>query len=248
MATFIVQGINYCGLDCMFIPHVCGSVVSWLVSIISCVQLLSDGCSHFSHATIWVSSTYFTFHQSVISDNLVEGWNHHVSSVNSVMFGDCIYTLRTYITLFKSVSSQDITNNTIVPLSTPHPRGYSEHILSDYNSVLDNHTLPLNADLMKDTQLDNVSICLTSPLVITELEASWDPFIMSIVLHLSHLATEPNLGSFTSEFGKRFGIPFCDSNDEWYARPIFLWSCYVVIEYTLISSIILLFGWVWMPF
>ena len=198
VTILIAQGINYCGLDCMCIPRVCDFVVFWLVSMLSCVQLLSDSCSHFSHATIWVPSTYFTFHQSVILDNLLEVWTRHVSSINSAMFGDCICTLRTYVTIFKRVFSQDITHTIHVLLNTPHPRGYSDHILSNYNSFLDNHTLPLNADLMKDTQLDNVSICLTSPLVITELEASWDPFIMSIVLHPSHPATGPNLGLFTS--------------------------------------------------
>ena len=73
---------------------------------------------------------------------------------------------------------------------------------------------------MKDTQLNSVSVCLTSPLVITELEASWNPRLTSVVLYPSHTAMEPNLGLHTSEFGKRFGIHFYDSNDRWYARPI----------------------------
>ena len=81
--TLVAPGINYCGLDCMFIPNICGIVVSWLVSMISCMQLLLDNCSHFCHATIWVPSNYSTFHQSVISDNLSEGWMHHI--INSIV-------------------------------------------------------------------------------------------------------------------------------------------------------------------
>ena len=203
----------------MFIPYVCGNVVSWIINMLQCVCILVFKLPTFSVTTLWIPTSFFSLDANIIKKHLPVSWQFSTESLNSANYSDMIYECCTCIMLTRDYTSDDHNVSTFVTPDTHLVNVHAQYIYKEYNTVLDLSTVHLQDNILSVTecfQYGNYS-CLVP---IDQLAPSGTMSVALIVFHPVYSTSEPEFSKDTSIFGRRFGVLFLANDSKLYDRPI----------------------------
>ena len=207
----MLHHIDFMGMDAIFIPYQCGSMMDWLSQTVPLITVLDASGPRFIQVYLWapISFLYCGLSQDIrsVHAELPETWSYRVREYNVANFRDKVSAIKVCIELSMCTNVLYSESTKTNCSSTSLDCGFGKYVNDSYNDELVKPAIPFLQNVLSSLE-DESSHPHYLPLRIDRAGAADDSCRYSIILHPDYPADEPVVVGYALPYGRWFGIPF----------------------------------------